>query len=219
MSLNQAIPTCYDSDSIFGSIKIHTNFSVIKPGNGSQFKQIMSTRIANLLKIDESDVTITSYYEGSIMVDYVVSDKTTDMNHVRHVLDDLAGQEFYVTYDGSAYLARMIYYGSLGQQFGFTTQSYYYNNNRKAFLLQVILIPILGSLTILLTILGVCCLCKKCNRKTKLLPDSARSSRSFDSIVEHSDIKTQKGYDNPTYNVEKVAPSVDKMSTAGSTAA
>jgi hypothetical protein len=188
--------TCYPVDIITGTMKISADIGIIAWGQGSQFKQQISSGIASMFSMNDSDVTITTYQSGSIIVSFLVACPDFSlMNSAEDTLDGLGGKQFMVTYNGVNYPATFTNYARLP----FDTPED--QTDRVSVLLKVILIPILGffALCAIVAVIVFCSL-QHCRDGKTRLSESQRNSVSFDT-VEKGGLKA--GYNNPAYEETK----------------
>lgn len=215
LNLIEAVEMCFPAERILGTLKIEANFSVIVAGQGPFFKQTIAYQLAvRLFANDDLNVTITAYYPGSIMADFVIANQNKSMvdiveKHIEGLM--VGGNNGYLPmeYSGVTYDSRILNYRRFGSFLPVTTphaprpgSGRYGELSRGGFLVLVILLPIVGAL--LLAAIIAFCVYKMCQRRGSFEPMSNRSSMSFDTVMEKGKAPKTSGYDNPNYEPVKV---------------
>jgi hypothetical protein len=218
LTLDKAKNVCYQNDKIVGLLKLNADISIIEPGQGTFFKQNMSAEIANLLDLSDSAITITTYKSGSIIMEFVAT--SVDYALIRRTeekLKSLQGTDIHLKCLGTTYEADIQDFVRIDAVITPRTTVKPIDIDRRTLLL-VTLVPILGTLFLVLLVVGLYFVCKMWKGDMSSLltvSNSARNSVSFDSILEKS---SKAGYENPSYDSAKVVPTGGSFS-AGSTIA
>jgi hypothetical protein len=219
LTLDEAKILCYQNDKIVGVLKLIADINIIEPGQGTFFKQNMSAEIAKLLDLSDSAVTITMYKSGSIIMEFVAT--SVDYALIRRTeekLISLQGTNIHLKCLGTTYEAVIMDFVRIPAVITPRTTTARSNEIDHRTLLLVTLVPILGTLFLVLLVVGLYFVCKmwKGDMSSLLTPsNSARNSVSFDSILEKG---SKAGYENPSYDSAKVVPTGGSFS-AGSTIA
>lgn len=222
LSLVQAVDKCYPKDKIVGLLRIQADFSIIRPSEGVIFKRNISKQLGDVVGLPDTNVTVTEYRAGSIMVDFVLaSDNKALMDLALNTLETYAMRDQLIPleYDGEHYHASLESFVKMPlPSTTFEPPTTRKHGLTRAELLAVVIIVPIGACIIIALIVALC-LCKFIRKEKPLISDSVRSSMSFDSVLaEKGEHINKSGYENPSYDNAKIRPVSASFSTTSTSA-
>lgn len=192
LTLAEAIDKCYPNGKTTGTLKIKADFGIILPGTEGDFKLEMSQQIANLLKVNDSMVTVSQLAPGSVLVSFIVDGPSDQMTTVQENINALQNSPTSVRYGNESYEANLLSYNAAPSTLVTEAPAM----DRETFLLIVILVPVLGSVLILFIVVGIICFCQARKRdsykRQSLVSQYSTTSTQFDMVKEQDNQKLQK---------------------------
>jgi len=193
LTLSQAINSCYPYGKTTGTMKINADFGIIAPGDAGDFKSQMSQQLADILRVNDTSVTVTKLAPGSVLVSFVVDSPPEQQLTVQENLSAFQNNPTMVLYLNQSYEASLVHMNSEANPSMMVTEP---SMDHQTFLLLVILIPVIGSILILFAIVGIICAyqARKRNnyKRQTLVSQVSTMSAQFEIEKEKSNQKSKK---------------------------